>query len=81
MHDDGDRASAKGAGAAKATLVISSSASLPVNEVAQAATGPVWFQLYVQRDRGFTHDLVQRAEASRVPSALRDGGFADVRRA
>jgi 4-hydroxymandelate oxidase len=25
---------------------------------------PVWFQLYVQPDRGFTRDLVQRAEAS-----------------
>src|SRR6185312_13777531 len=26
------------------------------------AAGPVWFQLYVQRDRGFTRDLVQKAE-------------------
>ena len=27
------------------------------------ATGPLWFQMYVQRDRGFTRELVQRAEA------------------
>ena len=33
-----------------------------VEDVAKAATGPVWFQLYVQKDRGFTRDLVQRAE-------------------
>src|SRR4029078_11991913 len=27
-------------------------------------TGPLWFQLYVQPDRGFTKALVQRAEAA-----------------
>lgn len=59
---DGDLAAVRGAGAAGATLCISSSASLRVDEVAKAATGPVWFQLYVQRDRGFTKELVQRAE-------------------
>jgi len=64
VYPDGDLATARGAGAAQATLVISSSASLRVEEVAKAATGPVWFQLYVQRDRGFTRDLVQRAEAA-----------------
>jgi 4-hydroxymandelate oxidase len=45
-------------------IVISSSASLPVEEVMQAANGPAWFQLYVQRDRDFTRELVQRAEAA-----------------
>jgi 4-hydroxymandelate oxidase len=64
VYPDGDLATARGAGAAQATLVISSSASLRVEEVAKAATGPVWFQLYVQRDRGFTRDLVQRAESA-----------------
>src|ERR1035438_1223934 len=60
VYPDGDVAVARGAGAARATLVISSSASLRVEEVARAATGPVWFQLYVQKDRGFTRDLVDR---------------------
>jgi 4-hydroxymandelate oxidase len=64
VHPDGDLASVRGAGAAHATLVISSSASHRVEDVAKAATGPVWFQLYVQRDRAFTRDLVQRAEAA-----------------
>jgi 4-hydroxymandelate oxidase len=64
VHPEGDLATVRGAGAARATLVISSSASLRVEEVAKAATGPVWFQLYVQRDRGFTRDLVQRAEGA-----------------
>jgi len=60
----GELAVAEGAAAAQTTLVISSSASMRVEEIARQAAGPVWFQLYVQRDRGFTKDLVQRAEGS-----------------
>ena len=62
IRPEGDLEVAAGAAAAQATLVISSSASLRVEEVARHCHGPVWFQLYVQRDRGFTKDLVQRAE-------------------
>lgn len=64
VYPEGELAVARGAGAAQAILVISSSASLRVEEVARTATGTVWFQLYVQRDRGFTRELVQRAEAA-----------------
>lgn len=64
VHPAGDLASVRGAGAANATLCISSSASMKVEDVAKAATAPVWFQLYVQRDRAFTRDLVQRAEGA-----------------
>jgi 4-hydroxymandelate oxidase len=61
---NGDLESVRGAGAAHATLCISSSASIKVEDIAKAATGPVWFQLYVQRDRGFTREIVRRAEAA-----------------
>lgn len=64
VYPDGDLASAQGAGMAGTVLTISSSASLPVDQVAKGGKGPVWFQLYVQRDRGFTKALVQRAEAA-----------------
>ncbi len=64
VHPEGELAAARGAAASQATYVISSSASMRVEDIARTATGPVWFQLYVQRDRGFTHDLVQRAEDS-----------------
>jgi 4-hydroxymandelate oxidase len=64
IHPEGDLEVAAGAAVAQATLVISSSASLRVEDVARHGQGPVWFQLYVQRDRGFTKDLVQRAEDS-----------------
>jgi 4-hydroxymandelate oxidase len=64
VFPEGELVVARGAGAAEAILVISSSASMRVEEVVKSATGPVWFQLYVQRDRGFTRDLVQRAEGA-----------------
>jgi 4-hydroxymandelate oxidase len=64
VHPEGELAAVRGAAEAKATYVISSSASMRVEEIAKTATAPVWFQLYVQRDRAFTRDLVQRAEDS-----------------
>lgn len=35
----------------------------PLAEVAQAVTQPIWFQLYVLKDRGFMRDVLQRAAA------------------
>ena len=64
IHPQGEAEAARGAAAAQATYVISSSASMRVEDIAKSAAGPVWFQLYVQKDRGFTRDLVQRAEDS-----------------
>lgn len=64
LHPEGEIETARGASAANATLVISSAANTKLEDVASSTKGPLWFQLYVQRDRAFTCDLVQRAEAS-----------------
>ncbi|HEY8747708.1 MAG TPA: alpha-hydroxy acid oxidase [Tepidisphaeraceae bacterium] len=63
-HPDGELATARGAGAAGATMVVSTMSNVTLEEVAAAATGPVWFQLYVQPDRELTRQLVGRAEAA-----------------
>ncbi len=63
-HSEGEIATARGAGAAGATMIISTVATTSVEDIARAAKAPLWFQLYVQRDRGFTRELVQRAEAA-----------------
>jgi 4-hydroxymandelate oxidase len=63
-HPEGELATARGAGAARTTMCVSSFATTSIEDVAKAATGPLWFQLYVQPDRGFTKALVQRAEAA-----------------
>jgi 4-hydroxymandelate oxidase len=64
VHPEGELATARGASAAGATMVLSTVATTSVEEVVAATSRPVWFQLYVQSDRGFTRDLIQRAEAA-----------------
>jgi isopentenyl diphosphate isomerase/L-lactate dehydrogenase-like FMN-dependent dehydrogenase len=61
-HRGGEAETARGAGAARVVNVVSTNSTLPVADIGAAATGPWWFQLYVLRDRGFTRDLVGRAE-------------------
>ncbi|HVR49850.1 MAG TPA: alpha-hydroxy acid oxidase [Pseudorhodoferax sp.] len=66
-HADGELATAHAAAALGAGLVLSTQASTPLEDVAAAIAhepgrGPLWFQLYFQHDRGFTRELVQRAE-------------------
>ncbi|MGW6442572.1 alpha-hydroxy acid oxidase [Lentzea sp. NPDC055074] len=59
-HPDGELATAR---AAAGTVLVSSMAStVPVADVVAAASGPVWFQLYVQPDMDVTEALVRRAE-------------------
>jgi 4-hydroxymandelate oxidase len=62
IHPEGELATARGAGMAGATMVVSTPATTAVEEIAKATTHPLWFQLYVQRDHSFTRDLVLRAQ-------------------
>jgi 4-hydroxymandelate oxidase len=64
VHAGAEPEAARGAHAAGATLVVSTNASARIEDIARAAPGRLWFQLYVQRDRARTRDLVQRAEAA-----------------
>ncbi len=63
MHPLGEVATASGAGATGATYVVSSATTTSIEEIAAAATAPLWFQVYFQ-DREFTRDAVQRAVAA-----------------
>jgi len=63
FHPEGELAVARGAGAAGAALVLSTAATTSMEDVSAVASGPLWFQLYVQRDRGFTRELLRRAAA------------------
>ena len=64
MHNGAEPESARGASAAGATFMISTFSTARLEDIARAARGRAWFQLYVHRDRGVTRDLVQRAEAA-----------------
>jgi 4-hydroxymandelate oxidase len=63
-HPEGEVAVARAAAAARTVMVLSTTASASIEEVACAAEGMRWFQLYVYRDRAVTRDLVVRAEAA-----------------
>jgi len=61
---DGEMATARAAGAVGTIMILSTLSTTPVEAVVSAASGPVWFQLYVYRDRKATEGLVRRAEAA-----------------
>jgi 4-hydroxymandelate oxidase len=66
-HAHGEMATALAASVLGAGFVLSTQASTPLESVARLVLdephrGPLWFQLYLQPDRGFTRELVQRAE-------------------
>lgn len=61
-HADGELASAIAAGALDTAMVVSTQASVTIEDIAAHAGGPLWFQLYIQPDRDFTAALVRRAE-------------------
>ncbi|WP_026423507.1 alpha-hydroxy acid oxidase [Actinokineospora inagensis] len=62
VHPEGELATVRAAGAAGALFVSSIFASTDLAEIAAAATGPLWMQLYWLRDRDALLDLVTRAE-------------------
>ena len=59
---DGELATARAAARMGTIYVASTLATTPLEDVAEAAESPKWFQLYVHKDRGFTQSLVERAE-------------------
>jgi 4-hydroxymandelate oxidase len=63
-HPDGELATALGAAAARAGFIVSTHSSVSLEDVARTAQAPLWFQLYFKTDRGFTRELVQRAEVA-----------------
>ncbi|MDB6169602.1 MAG: lldD 2 [Verrucomicrobia bacterium] len=64
VHPEGELATARGAGMAGATMVLSSGANTSIEDVMRVATHPIWFQLYVAKDRGLAKALVERVQAA-----------------
>ena len=63
-HVDGEIASATAAAAQGALFTLSTLSSSRIEDVAQCAQGPRWFQLYFQDSREQTLELIKRAEKS-----------------
>lgn len=64
VHPQGEVATASGAGYAGTLYQSSGTSNKPMEHIAQATTGPKWFQLYMNNDVGVTRSLLQRAKAA-----------------
>ena len=69
-HPDGELGSARAAGAAGTIMVLSSGSNYNIEEVADGARGPLWFQTFIYRDRELTETLVRRAEKAGYTSLV-----------
>jgi len=63
-YPDGELATVRAAGAAGTVMCVSTMATIALEEIAAAASGPLWFQTYIFKDRSFTTDLAARARAA-----------------
>ncbi len=64
FHHEGELAAARAARGAGIPYGISTLSTQPLEAVAAATDGPLWFQLYAWGDRGLSKELVQRAHAA-----------------
>jgi 4-hydroxymandelate oxidase len=63
-HPDGELAMARAASETGATMILSTASTYPMEEIRAAGAGPMWFQLYCNKDPGVTKALVEKAEAA-----------------
>jgi 4-hydroxymandelate oxidase len=68
FHADGELATARGAAAAKAGVVVSSESSVPLATIAEAVTTPLWVQVYAGSPK--TADLLAQALAANVKAII-----------
>ena len=68
FHPDGEVAMARGASAAKAAMVVSSDASVPLATIAQAATTPLWLQVYAKSPK--VKDVLAEASAAKAKAVI-----------
>jgi lactate 2-monooxygenase len=64
VHDDGEQASARAAGAVGLPMTVSTMSTTTLEEIAAAGDGPKWFQLYWPTDRDLAASFLARAEAA-----------------
>jgi 4-hydroxymandelate oxidase len=64
LHAEGERATARAATAAGTLVTVPTLTSFRHGELSDAADGPRWLQLYVQRDRGATLDHLAEAKGA-----------------
>ncbi len=67
VHGDGEILVARAAEAFGIPFCLSTVSICSIEDVREATRAPFWFQLYVMKDRGYTGELIDRAEAAGCP--------------
>jgi isopentenyl diphosphate isomerase/L-lactate dehydrogenase-like FMN-dependent dehydrogenase len=63
-RSEGELAVARAAGRASTIFVVSGASSYPLEQIAEEATGPLWYQLYLPSERPAAEALLARVERS-----------------
>lgn len=66
----GEVQAARAAAAARVPFCLSTVSACPLEEVAKGSPAPIWFQLYMVRNRPFMVDLLARAAALGCPTLV-----------
>jgi len=66
----GEVQAARAAQAAGLQFTLSTVSCCPLDEVASRTEKPIWFQLYITKDRGFTREMLARAAGHNCPVLL-----------
>jgi L-lactate dehydrogenase (cytochrome) len=61
LHPRGERGVSRACTQAGTIYIASTMASFSIEEIRAECDGPLWFQLYVMRDRGIARELMRRA--------------------
>jgi L-lactate dehydrogenase (cytochrome) len=70
LHSDGELAVARAAARAGVPYALSTLSTRSIEEVAAAAQGSLWFQVYQWKDRGLVTELIQRARAAQFDALV-----------
>ncbi len=70
QHADGEILAARAAAAFGVPFTLSTMSICSIEDVAQNAERPFWFQLYVFRDRAFVNRLIERAKAAQCEALV-----------
>lgn len=60
----GEAEVARACGEMNIGMIVSAGATLSIEEIGEAGTGPKWLQLFLYRDRGITREFAERAKAA-----------------
>ena len=68
FHPEGEIATARGASAAKAAMVVSSDSSVPLAAIAQSPPRPLWLQVYAESPK--VKDVLAEAGAAKAKAVI-----------